>query len=790
MPLERFIPKSPDSFIRNSQDFEVAKFGHLNTIVEYINSYVVADSLQLSGVGPLSATLRNITDAAGTYSKLLISTTSTAVSSDLRFLGNISGYVAIQAPDNVTTYTLKLPTTTGTNGQAIVTDGSGNLSFATVTTNAAGSTGQVQFNNANAFAASSNLFWDNTNSRLGVGTSSPTAPLHVVGGTYSPQGVTINAGTRFSTGGSDYGSDSLSSVGGGPMTLRAYYYTIINRANAGIAAQCLEIQGQTLIKGSGSTSATTSLLVQNSGGDQIFKVTDNGSCTIGRSGSTLTALEMYDIFGLNSRFGNGQFECPPTISRVSNGTVYWYTRNNDGQGITFEHNNSQQSSSTGIAMVNIGGGYATNNNAQFSSLQIAPAYDLSPSTGTSSIARGIYYNPTITNLRVAQHRAIETTSGNIIFNGGNVGIGTSSPAYPLDVNGSIRGKNDAYFGYSNIASGNTYIQIQPDKFNSKIIFNDFDGGTSSRGGIVEFGTYYGRLFYGNYNWFHIGNYSYPYRYYMKDNTANVIISQGNVAPTDSGALFQVKGTGSTSATTSLLVQNSGGTDMLRMRDDGVLLLGTTASGLGTIYVPYESSFGERVFMAMQGGGRNLFSTISNDGLGIKADYVILSGGLYTNGSIYGSLIGTAGSGLNTMYRLGSQFQPYGSADLNYLYSGAGGRLQGGSTASFLSLAGSFTIDSFNTFRGFYFNPTLSGSYNTNCIRAIESSYGGAYFNTTLVNASAILQADSTTQGFLPPRMTTAQKNAIATPAAGLVVYDTDLNKLCVYTTTWQTITSV
>lgn len=38
-------------------------------------------------------------------------------------------------------------------------------------------------------------------------------------------------------------------------------------------------------------------------------------------------------------------------------------------------------------------------------------------------------------------------------------------------------------------------------------------------------------------------------------------------------------------------------------------------------------------------------------------------------------------------------------------------------------------------------------------------------------------------------MTTAQKNAITSPAAGLMVYDTDLNKLCVYTTTWQTITS-
>lgn len=60
-----------------------------------------------------------------------------------------------------------------------------------------------------------------------------------------------------------------------------------------------------------------------------------------------------------------------------------------------------------------------------------------------------------------------------------------------------------------------------------------------------------------------------------------------------------------------------------------------------------------------------------------------------------------------------------------------------------------------------------------------------------VNNSAILQTNSTTQGFLPPRMTTTQKNAIATPAAGLVVYDTTLGKLCVRTAAaWETITSI
>ena len=45
--------------------------------------------------------------------------------------------------------------------------------------------------------------------------------------------------------------------------------------------------------------------------------------------------------------------------------------------------------------------------------------------------------------------------------------------------------------------------------------------------------------------------------------------------------------------------------------------------------------------------------------------------------------------------------------------------------------------------------------------------------TTAPNASAMVQIDSTTQGFLPPRMTSAQRTAIATPAVGLVVYQTD-----------------
>jgi hypothetical protein len=71
------------------------------------------------------------------------------------------------------------------------------------------------------------------------------------------------------------------------------------------------------------------------------------------------------------------------------------------------------------------------------------------------------------------------------------------------------------------------------------------------------------------------------------------------------------------------------------------------------------------------------------------------------------------------------------------------------------------------------------------------STGNFLIGTTTDVASSILTVESTTKGFLPPRMTTTQKNAIATPAAGLVVYDTTLGKLCVRgAAAWETITSL
>jgi hypothetical protein len=72
-----------------------------------------------------------------------------------------------------------------------------------------------------------------------------------------------------------------------------------------------------------------------------------------------------------------------------------------------------------------------------------------------------------------------------------------------------------------------------------------------------------------------------------------------------------------------------------------------------------------------------------------------------------------------------------------------------------------------------------------------TSGGNVGIGTSSPSASAILDAQSTTKGVRMPNMTTTQKNAIASPAAGLMVFDTTLAKLCVYSgSAWQTITSI
>jgi hypothetical protein len=59
--------------------------------------------------------------------------------------------------------------------------------------------------------------------------------------------------------------------------------------------------------------------------------------------------------------------------------------------------------------------------------------------------------------------------------------------------------------------------------------------------------------------------------------------------------------------------------------------------------------------------------------------------------------------------------------------------------------------------------------------------GAGGFGTATPDAKAALDVTSTTKGLLPPRMTGTQRDAIAAPPAGLMLYNSTTNKLQVRT---------
>lgn len=508
MALERFIPKSPDPFIRNSQDFEVAKFGHLNTIIEYVNSYVVTDSLQLAGSGPITSTARYITDSLGNSSAISISTT-----------------------------------------------------------------------------------------RVGIGTTTPTAQLtvnttdFVIGanaGYSTYYGSSINGTIQATTSGST--TQLWFRSNGNPLNENDNYWSRIEQLQGGVMRILSSRYGSLVLGNNGYNNAIT---LYNSAANQMPKV--------GINNSTPTAL--LQVTGIGSTSAT-------TSLLVQNSSASPALTITDDKASTFNGN------------VIIGSSSEIDANSR--SLLIYGGY------GNTSSDKVLLY--------------LVATN--------NVGYGVGS-------------KQWIYFGSGQVAQSAKIggINLGNQNYESGLVFNTTSGGSDTEVMRIT-------------------------------NTKNVGINTTN--PT---AKLQVVGTGSTSATTSLLVQNSAASDMIKTTDDGITTIGNGTSN----YFRFDTIGGQPRIVFGQGVDRLSINRSSSNQF------------IFSQGNV----------SLTTFARISS-----GDTEFSDI-----------------------------------------------------TSYAGTVPSATVV-------VTSTTKGFLPPRMTTTQKNAIASPAAGLVVYDTDLNKLCVYTTAWQTITSV
>jgi hypothetical protein len=241
----------------------------------------------------ISGTPKVLSDGNGNDLPMAVSTTGVNFTNQLQ-----QGGVAVPTASQVAAKqdTLVSGTNIKTiNGTSVL--GSGNIVIPT--TNPSGVAGAIQFSNGSAFASdAANLFWDDTNNRLGIGTNVPTNNLSIVGadsfnnlGVYGASGKLQIRGYLNST----YGTLLESTTSGGvlmPTTISASKILLLDGQ---VGINTTSTSAQLHIKGSGSTSATTSLLVQNSVGAQTLKIQDDGTSTIGTSGS--------GVFTINSLYG-------------------------------------------------------------------------------------------------------------------------------------------------------------------------------------------------------------------------------------------------------------------------------------------------------------------------------------------------------------------------------------------------------------------------------------------------------------------------------------------------------
>jgi hypothetical protein len=289
MPLNKFIPTSPDLNITKDSDMGMAQFGHLNTIVDYLNTYVAADSLQLEGVGPLSATARYITDSAGTNSIISISTTRVGIGTNTPSAElHIDGHNGFGSSLKITTNKVG-----GVAYVQMISDyvtgieqyqyGGPGWGWPNWTTTRAGGTAAAPTAVPSNYGLNEYTFWGHDGTAGGQAYSMMTRTSE----TWTPTAHGIYTTFNTVATGSTSLVERMRFTGTGNITFN----------NASDTAKVA-------IKGSGSTSATTSLLVQNSSATTTFYVDDagNASANLKLSAPTVSGTSAVNA-GANPYFG-------------------------------------------------------------------------------------------------------------------------------------------------------------------------------------------------------------------------------------------------------------------------------------------------------------------------------------------------------------------------------------------------------------------------------------------------------------------------------------------------------
>ena len=410
-------------------------------------------------------------------------------------------------------YTLTLPTTAGTNGYFLQTDGLGNLAWAAGGGggggSVAGSDKQIQFNDAGSFGASANFLFDKTTYMMTLGLASTATGMLALGNASSANLTKIQAGNASAavtytlptaapasngyvlastTGGAmswvsnDAGLavgtsaisggtsgrilydnagvlGELATTGSGNVVLATsptLVTPVLGTPSSGTLTSCTGLPIATGVSGLGTGVATA--LAVNTGSAGAFVV--NGGALGTPSSGTLTSCTGLPLStGVTGTLpvangGTGTSTAFTAGSVVFAGASGTYTEDNSN---LFWNNTSKRlgiGTSSPAAALQVTGEV----HAAFASSN-SPQIRLAPQSSGSNIIYSTYagassYLPLVFNVGGSDRLSIGT--------GGNVGIGTASPAGKLHANGEIYwgDGSSSYAGFLSYAANEAQIQAK------------------------------------------------------------------------------------------------------------------------------------------------------------------------------------------------------------------------------------------------------------------------------------------------------------------------------------------
>jgi len=269
-------------------------------------------------------------------------------------------------------------------------------------------------------------------------------------------------------------------------------------------------------------------------------------------------------------------------------------------------------------------------------------------------------------------------------------------------------------------------------------------------------------------------------------SARTVKLDGNTL-TFTGGTVTIRGQGNTSGTINLLLENSSSDPLFSMLDDGAFTLGKDAITNNSTSVAIGTSAEAKAINSIALGNNTLVDTDAGggqDGIAIGNNTQGRTSGIAIGATAYcyatnisiGNYAGDYNTSKSGIVTIGNKLRPTGANSINLA-----GRNSSG---------GNIVPDEDDTF-GVYLSTTAIANSPELKFRVDNDSWwnstGSFGFGTITPDASALIDMVSTTKGFLPPVMTTVERDAInsGTFADGLVVYDSTLNELQFYNgTTW------